>query len=76
MKKQVDDEMAAQLLANGEVKVDNLYSAKKDKYFSAKFAMEIIDDIPEYSLEFPKITVLFGQKNLRKSSGPVQITMF
>lgn len=54
MKKQVDDEMAAQLLANGEVKVDNLYSAKKDKYFSAKLVMEIIDDKPEYSLEFPK----------------------
>ena len=68
--------MVAQLLANGEVKVDNLYSAKKDKYFSAKLVMEIIDDKPEYSLEFPKITVLFGQKNLRKSSGSVQITMF
>ena len=54
MKKQVDDDMAAQLLANGEVKVDNLYSAKKDKYFSAKLVMEIIDDKPEYSLEFPK----------------------
>ena len=54
MKKQVDDEMAAQLLANGEVKVDNLYSVKKDKYFSAKLVMEIIDDKPEYSLEFPK----------------------
>lgn len=53
MKKQVDDNMAAQLLANGEVKVDNLYSAKKDKYFSAKLVMEIIDDKPEYSLEFP-----------------------
>ena len=51
MKKQVDDEMAAQLLANGEVKVDNLYSVKKDKYFSAKLVMEIIDDKPEYSLE-------------------------
>ena len=46
--------MAAQLLTNGEVKVNNLYSAKKDKYFSAKLVMEIIDDKPEYSLEFPK----------------------
>ena len=54
MKKQVDDDMAAQLLTNGEVKVDKLYSAKKDKYFSAKLVMEIIDDKPEYSLEFPK----------------------
>ena len=54
MKKQVDDEMAAQLLANGEVWVDNLYSEKKNKYFSAKLVMEIIDDKPEYSLEFPK----------------------
>ena len=44
----------AQLLANGEVKVDRLYSTKKDKYFSAKLVMEIIDDKPEYSLEFPK----------------------
>ena len=54
MKKQVDDDMAAQLLTNGEVKVDKLYSAKKDKYFSAKLVMEIIDDRTEYSLEFPK----------------------
>ena len=54
MKKQVDDEMAAQLLAYGEVWVDNLYSEKKNKYFSAKLVMEIIDDKPEYSLEFPR----------------------
>lgn len=46
--------MAAQLLVNGEVKVDRLYSANKDKYFSAKLVMEIIDGRPEYSLEFPK----------------------
>lgn len=54
MRKKLTKDMAVDLLADGRTFVRGLYSAKKDKMFSADLILQIKDGKAYYSLEFPK----------------------
>ena len=54
MNKKLDARMAKDLLANGKTRVRDLYSAKKDKLFTADLLMEWKDGRAMFSLDFPK----------------------
>lgn len=53
MKKTIDTEMAKQLLKDGRVYINDLYSAKKNKYFEAYLIVRFQDGKAMFSLEFP-----------------------
>ena len=54
MQKKLDAGMAKDLLAKGRTRVKDLYSAKKDKLFTADLLMEWKDGRAMFSLDFPK----------------------
>lgn len=54
MNKKLDAGMARDLLAKGKARVKDLYSAKKDKLFTADLLMEWKDGRAMFSLDFPK----------------------
>jgi DNA topoisomerase-3 len=54
MKKSIDAAMAAKILSDGRVRIKDLYSFKKDKYFEADLLVEFKDGKTLFSLEFPK----------------------
>ena len=54
MQKKLDAGMAKDLLAKGKTRVKDLYSAKKDKLFTADLLMEWKDGRAMFSLDFPK----------------------
>ena len=54
MQKKLDAGMAKDLLAKGKTRVKDLYSAKKDKLFTADLLMEWVDGRARFSLDFPK----------------------
>ena len=53
MKKSIDTAMAKKILADGRVRIKDLYSYKKDKYFEADLLMKFQDGRTMFSLEFP-----------------------
>ena len=53
MKKEIDSDMAKELLKNGKVYVDDLWSEKKQHYFSANLCMVDDGGRTSYSLSFP-----------------------
>ena len=53
MQKKLDAGMAKDLLAKGKTRVRDLYSAKKDKLFTADLLMEWKDGRAMFSLDFP-----------------------
>ena len=54
MRKKLDAGMAKDLLWKGKTRVKDLYSAKKDKLFTADLLMEWKDGRAMFSLDFPK----------------------
>ena len=54
MQKKLDAGMAKDLLAKGRTRVKDLYSAKKDKLFTADLLMEWKEGRAMFSLDFPK----------------------
>ncbi|MCQ2507329.1 MAG: DNA topoisomerase 3 [Dorea sp.] len=62
MKKSIDADMAMKLLADGRVRVKDLYSYKKDMYFEADLLAEYKDGKTMFSLEFPKRNVTKKRK--------------
>ena len=54
MQKKLDAGMAKDLLANGKTRVKDLYSVKKNMFFTADLLMEWRDGRAMFSLEFPK----------------------
>ena len=54
MRKKLDVRMAKDLLAKGKTRVKDLYSAKKDKLFTADLLMEWKEGRAMFSLDFPK----------------------
>ena len=54
MRQKLTRDMATELLEDGRTFVKGLYSKKKDKTFSADLVLDIKDDRPSFSLEFPK----------------------
>ena len=54
MRKKLDAGMAKDLLSKGKTRVKDLYSAKKDKLFTADLLMEWKEGRAMFSLDFPK----------------------
>jgi len=54
MRKKLDARMAKDLLSKGKTRVKDLYSAKKDKLFTADLLMEWKEGRAMFSLDFPK----------------------
>lgn len=54
MQKKLDKGMVRELLTNGKTRVKDLYSAKKNAFFTADLLMEWKDGRAMFSLDFPK----------------------
>jgi DNA topoisomerase-3 len=54
MQKKLDKGMVRDLLTNGKTRVKDLYSAKKNAFFTADLLMEWKDGRAMFSLDFPK----------------------
>ena len=54
MRKELTEEEVTQLLKEGQVKVNGLYSQKKKKLFAAIVCMDVSDKYPQFHLEFEK----------------------
>ncbi len=55
MKGSITAETARQLLSGGRARMTNLYSYRKNRYFTADLLMEWKNDRAEYSLSFPRM---------------------
>jgi len=54
MKKQIDKQMAVHLLQSGRTRVEDLYSQKTGKIFTADLLLDASEGRAAFSLEFPK----------------------
>lgn len=63
MEKDIDARMAAEMLKSGVTRVKDLYSPRKNKYFTADLHMDAVDGKPHFWLTFPNDTYRSNKNN-------------